>query len=57
MKIVGVHSNDKGSTAIRKWRASAGSKEHTEIPYSAWRLMLITAGIVDQKKARDSRIG
>lgn len=48
-KLVGVNYNPaKGSTTIRKWRAPAASPEHRDIPYSAWRLMLIYAGVVEK---------
>lgn len=47
-KIVGVTYNPKkGSTTIRKWRTRVESSEHRTIPYSAWRLMLITARLAD----------
>jgi hypothetical protein len=46
-KIVGVTFNPaKGSQTIRKWRAPFTSPEYREIPYSAWRLMLLHAGVV-----------
>lgn len=46
-KIVGVNFDpDKGSPTIRRWRAPVTSSEHRDIPYSAWRLMLITAGVL-----------
>lgn len=46
-KIVGVTFNPrKGSTTIRKWRTRIESREHRAIPYAAWRLMLVTAGLV-----------
>jgi hypothetical protein len=44
--LVGVHSNDKGSSTIRKWKAPEDKTEHRPIPYAAWRLMLIEAGLV-----------
>lgn len=50
--IVGVDYNEKGSTAIRKWRTprlkpnGQPNTEHRQIPYSAWRLMLEYAGVV-----------
>lgn len=47
-KLVGAHSNDKGSTTIRKWRAPLDSPEYREIPYACWRLMLLAAGVVDR---------
>lgn len=45
-EIVGVSHNAKGSTTIRKWRSPIESPEHRKIPYAAWRLMLIHAGVV-----------
>ncbi len=46
-RLVGVTFNPKkGSSTIRKWRASVGKDDHREIPYSAWRLMLLYAGVV-----------
>lgn len=46
-KLVGVSFNPaKGSVTVRRWRAEKGSSNHREIPYSAWRLLLINAGVV-----------
>jgi len=46
-KLVGVnYSQQKGSTTVRKWRTDISSKEHRDIPYSAWRHLLACAGIV-----------
>jgi len=46
-KLVGVSWNPKkGSSTIRKWKSAKGEKEHRPIPYSAWRLLLIYAGVV-----------
>lgn len=45
-KMTGVNfSKGKGSTTVRKWCASTTSNEHRQIPYSAWRLLLIYAGL------------
>lgn len=47
-KLVGVGFNPKkGSTTVRKWRSPVVSVEHRDIPYSAWRLLLLYAGIVE----------
>ncbi len=47
-QLVGVrYDPKKGSTTIRKWKTDRGKKEHREIPYAAWRLMLLYAGIVE----------
>lgn len=45
-RLTGVSYNDKGSTTVRKWKTPKGKPEHREIPYSAWRLMLLAAGVV-----------
>ncbi len=39
----------KGSTTIHKWCSAIGSKEHRQIPYSAWRLLLLYANVVTIK--------
>ena len=47
-KLVGVKWDPKkGSSTIRKWKSDKAKKDHREIPYSAWRLLLIYAGVVD----------
>jgi len=47
-KLVGVKwDTKKGSSTIRKWKSDKSKKDHREIPYSAWRLMLIYAGVVN----------
>jgi len=46
-KLVGVAYNPKkGSSTVRKWKAAVEKDDSREIPYSAWRLMLIYAGVV-----------
>lgn len=46
-KIVDVSWHPKrGSVTIRKWKSQKGTEEHREIPYSAWRLMLLQSGVV-----------
>jgi hypothetical protein len=46
-RLVGVTYNPKkGSSTIRKWRANIDKDDYREIPYSAWRLMLLYAGVV-----------
>lgn len=46
-KLVGVTYNPKkGSSTIRKWRSATTSSDFREIPYSAWRLLLLYAGVV-----------
>lgn len=48
-ELVGVKFDEKkGSTTIRKWRTARDKQEHREIPYAAWRLFLISAGIVER---------
>lgn len=45
--LVGVSFNPKkGSSTIRKWRAKSDSDDARAIPYSAWRLLLLYAGVV-----------
>jgi len=47
-KLVGVSwDTRRGSSTIRKWKSEKGHKEHREIPYSAWRLLLLLAGVVN----------
>jgi len=47
-KLVGVKwDTKKGSSTIRKWKSEKAKKDHREIPYSAWRLLLIYAGVVN----------
>ena len=44
--LVGVKSDPKkGSTTVRKWKTEDGV-ERRQIPYAAWRLMLLYAGVV-----------
>lgn len=46
-KLVGVKWDvKKGSSTIRKWKSDKSKKDNRPIPYSAWRLMLIYAGVV-----------
>ena len=46
-KIVGVKwDTKKGSSTIRKWKSDKAKADHRPIPYSAWRLMLLEAGVV-----------
>ncbi len=45
-KMVGAKYNpQKGSTTVRKWCANMESNIYRQIPYPAWRLLLIYAGI------------
>ncbi len=54
-KLVGVHYNPKkGSSTIRKWRARADSGDYREIPYSAWRLLLLYADVVRVDEGLDA---
>lgn len=44
-KLTGVNFNPKkGSPTVRRWKTTGG--EHRQIPYSAWRLLLLSAGVV-----------
>ncbi len=44
-ELVGVTSNEKGSSTVRRWKTSS-PKDHRDIKYSAWRLLLLSANIV-----------
>lgn len=47
-KLVGVtYKEGKGSQTIRKWETPEGQTEHRKIPYSAWRLLLIAAKLIE----------
>lgn len=41
-QLVGVNPRN-----VRKWTAPCDSSNHVQIPYAAWRLLLLHAGIVD----------
>ena len=48
-RIVGVSYNDdtKRSATVIKWETPVSNKtEHRKIPYAAWRLLLVHAGVV-----------
>lgn len=45
--LTGVKSNKKGSAIVRKWRTQKDSPEYRSIPYAAWRLLLMAAGVVE----------
>lgn len=48
-KIVGLNYDlAKGCAPIRHWRGVAHIAEYQQIPYSVWRLLLLTAGLVTQ---------
>jgi len=45
--LLGVTYNEKrGSTTLRKWAMRRESADYRQIPYSAWRLMLIYTNVV-----------
>jgi hypothetical protein len=47
-KLAGVSWNPlKGSPTVRRWKAPSDKDSSRVIPYSAWRLLLICAGVVD----------
>ncbi len=48
-KLAGVtYDMKKGSSTVRKWQAKKSDKKnHRDIPYSTWRLLLIYSGVVD----------
>lgn len=43
--LVGV-----GSRSVRKWTSPPETANHAPIPYAAWRLLLIAAGLVPPPK-------
>lgn len=45
-RLVGAGFNAKGSSTIRKWKAKTANADHRKIPYSAWRHLLVCAGVV-----------
>ena len=45
-KIVGVAYTKKGSTTVSKWEIERNKFDHRQIPYSAWRLLLVTLKVV-----------
>jgi hypothetical protein len=48
-KITGVNYNSKkGSSTVRRWKAAKTDTQHRAIPYAAWRLLLINAGVVNK---------
>lgn len=50
-ELLGITYSEKhGCTTLRKWTMKEGSKDHRQVPYSTWRLMLIYSGIVDPKE-------
>ncbi|CAA9890787.1 conserved hypothetical protein [Candidatus Methylobacter favarea] len=52
--LVGVSFGKKGSSTIRKWRADKEADIARPIPYSAWRLLLIYAGVVSVDDGLDA---
>jgi len=44
-KITGVVYNDKGSSTVRRWK-TLSIKDHRDINYSAWRLLLLHCHVV-----------
>jgi len=49
-KLVGVSwDTRRGSSTVRKWKSAKGHKEHREIPYATWRLLLILADVVSTR--------
>ena len=45
-RLVGVnYTIEKGSPTVRRWKTTSGKSE--TIPYSAWRLLLLAAGVVE----------
>lgn len=47
-KLTGVSWNPlKGSATVRRWKAPSDKDSSRAIPYSAWRLLLISARVVE----------
>ena len=47
-KMVGVSwSHKRGSSTVAKWETDPSKKDHRQIPYSAWHLLLITLNVVE----------
>jgi len=55
-RITGVNYDPKkGSPTVRRWKAPVDKKDHRDIPYAAWRLLLLHSGAVsidDDKLAK-----
>lgn len=47
--LVGV----RDGRAVRRWLAPASSVTHAKITYSAWRLLLLEAGLVTLRRKRN----
>jgi hypothetical protein len=46
-KLAGVAWNKaKGSSTVRRWKAPADKPDSKNIPYAAWRLLLLYAGVI-----------
>jgi len=52
--LVGIACNDRGSSTVRKWKTKADLDDYRPIPYSAWRLLLIYAGVVTADSGLDA---
>lgn len=51
-RLTGVSYNPKkGSPTVRRWKAPVGTSGHRDIPYAAWRLLLLYAGVVGVDEA------
>lgn len=47
-RFTGVPYNpEKGSPTVRKWETSTENRNHKPIPYTAWRLLLAAAKVID----------
>ena len=50
-RLTGPASNPKtASKKVRGWTAPTFSKNHSQIPYAAWQLMLLEAGVIQYEK-------
>ena len=46
-KMVGVSWNKRGSSTVAKWETDPSKKDHRQIPYATWRLLLVTLHTVE----------
>ena len=46
-KITGVRWTAKGSSTVAKWEVPRNKFDNRQMPYAAWRLLLVTLNIVD----------
>lgn len=52
--LTGVENKEGRSRTVRRWMADPSTTNYRAIPYSAWRLLLIYAGVVSMEKDVES---